>query len=196
MRPHGKMILVNLDIQHELQLLPATLGAAPPEDDPAKAGQAPLQILSKQGRMVMRLTASVDALTTRHDALAQQLTERNEEFERLEQRYDAAQRQAQQASMAAIQILDALDWAHGALSASNDPRAKDLEAAQRDSLRRLAAAGINEIPCEGEIDGKLHEAMESVATEDVSRYHIVRVIRRGFQSGTEILRRAGVVTAM
>jgi len=35
-----------------------------------------------------------------------------------------------------------------------------------------------------------------VATEDVSRYHIVRVIRRGFQSGTEILRRAGVVTAM
>lgn len=190
------MILVNLDIQHELQLLPATLGAAPPEDDPAKAGQAPLQILSKQGRMVMRLTASVDALTTRHDTLAQQLTERNEEFERLEQRYEAAQRQAQQASMAAIQILDALDWAHGALSAVGDPRAKELEAAQRDSLRRLAAAGINEIPCEGEIDGKLHEAMETVTSEDVPRYHIVRVIRRGFQSGTEILRRAGVVTAM
>lgn len=109
--------------------------------------------------------------------------------------------QTRKIALEAIRLMDALDWVHEALSTRGDVVAdlsRELASAQRDCLRRLASVGIEEIPAVGRIDVHLHEGMDVAAPDTaggVPQYHIVRVVRRGWRSGAEILRRASVVTA-
>jgi molecular chaperone GrpE (heat shock protein) len=110
------------------------------------------------------------------------------------------QEQTRKIALEAIRLMDVLDWTQAALRTRGEAAADlvpEVASAQRDCLRRLAAVGITEIPCQGMMDGRLHEGLETVpeAEATVPRYHIVRMVRRGWQCGADILRRAGVVTA-
>ena len=72
--------------------------------------------------------------------------------------------------------------------------------ARRDGLRRLAGVGVSEIPASAgtPFDGRLHDAVESRPAPDGSpakQYEILAVVRPGYQRGTDVLRRASVVTA-
>jgi molecular chaperone GrpE (heat shock protein) len=106
-----------------------------------------------------------------------------------------AERRARQVALEAIHLMDALDWVQGALTARGDALAREVALAQRDCLRRLAAVGVTEIPCDGLMDGRLHEGVDTADGSGKPQYHIISVVRRGYQCGPEVLRRAEVVTA-
>jgi len=181
------------DIQREIAALPA-LTADAPEGDGAEA-VSPLQIVSKQGRLILRLSAATEAMEARYRELSGQLDERDRRIADLGEAKRDAERRARQVALEAIHLMDALDWIQGALMARGDALARDAALAQRDCLRRLAAVGVTEIPCDGLMDGRLHEGLDTVDGSGKPQYHIVSVVRRGYQCGPEVLRRAEVVTA-
>jgi molecular chaperone GrpE (heat shock protein) len=170
-----------------------------------------------------RSAATIAALEARCQALAAEVRDREaihalqiqkqkQEIQDRETRlfrltYDLAQAQREghentrKIALEAIRLMDALDWVQEALTARGaavKDLSRELASAQRDCLRRLAAAGIEEIPATGRMDGHLHEGLEVVpadAAGGVPKYDIVRVLRRGWKQGAEVLRRAGVATA-
>ncbi len=182
------------DIAEELARLPAlTL----PGSDGAAATATPLGIVSKQGRLLLRLGAATEALDSRYGFLAEQIAAQDARLTRAEDARRDAEIRSRQAALTAIQIMDALDWVHDRLlSLDLAEAAQETDAARLDCLRRLAGAGISEIPAQDVFDGRLHEGLETASSQDIPTYHIVRVVRRGFQIGPDILRRAGVVTAL
>lgn len=205
------------DIRREIEALPDLSVEGAPEKESA-AEFSPLQVISRQGRLILRLTASTEALDARYKelaermreqaaALAQQeaeLRERDARVKRLIAEAEEARREGQQegqeqarrVALEAIRMMDALDWAQDALDARGEEAlSREFASARRDCVRRLTAIGITEVPCEGMMDGRLHEGLETLETNSVPRYHIVRVLRRGWQCGPDVLRRAGVVTA-
>ena len=185
-----------MDIQREIAALPALVFE--PGDDTAETagGNALPQILSKHGRLILRMSAAVESLDQRYEKLARQLEERDRRIETLTDACQTAEREAEQIAQAAIHLMDALDWVHDALTEKGQNNfSYEVEAARRDCLRRLAAVGVSEVPCVGQMDGRLHDGLDTVADAPVPKYHIVQIVRRGFQRGTQILRRAGVVTA-
>jgi molecular chaperone GrpE (heat shock protein) len=185
-----------LNIQEEIRRLPLLSQTKATSGNTGENGVSPLQIVSKQGRLIMRLSASSEALNQRYEELVKQQTERGERMVKLEDACHEAERRAKQVSLTAIQLMDALDWVHEALLQNGQETfARDVEAAQKDCLRRLASVGITEIAATGLFDGSFHEGLDTEASSEGPKYHIVKVIRRGFQNGAEILRRAGVVTA-
>lgn len=191
-----RILLIIMDIQRELDRLPARLDLPAPPDTPAAPDAAPLSVLARQGRNLMKLGMATETLTTQIAALSGHLTERDAQIEILQ---DTAKRQARQeldTAKAAIHLMDALDWIHDSLRQNGQADfADEVAVALRDCLRTLASVGINEIPAEGLLDGRLHEALDTVESDTVPRYHIVRIVRRGYQRGTEILRPAEVITA-
>jgi len=190
------VIHLALNVQEEIQRLPLLGGAKETGEQAPEAGISPLQIVSKQGRLIMRLSASTEALDQRYQELIRQQAERDEHVGKLEDARGTAERQVKQVSLAAIQLMDALDWVHASLlQQGQNIFALDVEAAQKDCLRRLSDVGITEIGAEGLFDGRLHEGLDTQVSADVPQYHIVKVLRRGFQNGPEILRRTSVVTS-
>lgn len=188
------------DIQREIAALPPTLSVEGVEaaEANAPAGNAALQIVARQGRLILKLSAAAESLEARYHALAEQTQAQNERVNALSEEARQAQKRTRQVSLEAIRLMDALDWVGEALEArGQDALLSPLRSAQRDCLRRLASAGITEIPCAGQLDGHLHEAVGTgkAADEDTPRYHIVSVVQRGYQCGPDILRRAKVVTA-
>lgn len=182
-----------MDIQREIAALPALVfEGAVEESEPA----SPLQIVSKQGRLLLRLSASAEALDRQYATLVARMAERDARLEAQDDARRAAERQTRQTALAAIRLMDALDWVYDALAQRDQQAlARDVDAARRDCLRRLASVGVSEIPCQGMMDPTLHEGLATAATDETPRYHIVRVDRRGFQCGPDVLRRAGVTTA-
>lgn len=182
-----------LDIAKELASLPALSLPTSEAGVPA----SPLGIVSKQGRLLLRLGAATEALDSRYSALADLSAAQETRLASAENARIDAEASARQTALVAIQIMDALDWIYDRLlSLGLAEAAQEVEAARRDCLRRLAGVGISEIPAQDAFDGRLHEGLETAKAEGVSVYHIVRVARRGFQCGPDILRRAGVVTAL
>lgn len=187
-----------IDIQREIAALPTLAGDADPNAVPDHDALSPLQIVAKQGRLLVRLSASADALEARYRELSRQLDTRNAQSDAMAQAQKTAQKETRQMALVCIHLMDALDWVRTALEAQGAASlAREVAAAERDCLRRLAAIGVTEIPCQGLMDAKLHEGVDTVllSAGDVPRYHIVKTIRRGFQAGPEVLRRASVVTA-
>jgi molecular chaperone GrpE (heat shock protein) len=183
------------ELQREIAALP-TLSVEPSDEKAVTTEETtPLQLVSKQGRLILRLSAATEAMEARYKELAARLSERDERVEELTAARREAEKRARQVAQEAIHLMDALDWVQSALAAQGHPLAKELVSAQRDCLNRLAALGITEVPGEGMVDGRLHEGVDKVESSDVPQYHIVSVVRRGFQWGTEILRRAEVITA-
>jgi len=156
---------------------------------------SPLQVISRQGRLILKLSATAESLDARYKELSERQRAQEARLEAAEEEARAAKRQARQAALEAVRLMDALDWVQEALTARGLPLAGDVASAQRDCLGRLAALGLTEVPANGLMDGRLHEGLEAVETDAVPQYHIVRVLRRGWQMGPDVLRRAGVVTA-
>ena len=184
---------MGLNIQEELLRLPVLTAVGVSYAPPVNF----LQIVSRQGRLLMKLSASAESLDRRYENLALQIVEREKDLEEAIQEKKDAQHSARQIALSAIQLMDALDWVHDSLkNLGQETFARDVEAAQRDCLRRLAGVGVTEIFVTGVFDGRFHEGVETVSAPNVPQYHIVRAVRRGFQLGLDILRRADVVTAL
>lgn len=189
------------DIQREIAALPATLPAVSERDGDAVSPSGPLQVVSKQGRLILRLSAALEGLEARVRDLTEEARTRRREAEETSDTLRAAERRLRQTALECVHLMDALDWIFEATRARGDERlAGQIVSAQRDCLRRLAAVGITEIPASrgAVMDGRLHEGLEAVPAApengDVPRYHIVELVRRGYQCGTDVLRRAEVKT--
>lgn len=185
------------DLRREIDALPELRVAGEGEgvSVPAPAAATPLQVISRQGRLILKLSAAAESLDARYKELSERGRAQEARLEAAEEAARAARSQARQAALEAIRLMDALDWVQTALAGAGHPLAAEVASAQRDCLRRLAALGLTEVPAEGPMDGRLHEGLEAVETDAVPQYHIVRVLRRGWQMGPDVLRRAGVVTA-
>jgi molecular chaperone GrpE (heat shock protein) len=186
------------DIQREIAALPELTADALPAGSGTEGGgeaTSPLQIVSKQGRLILRLSAATEAMEARYRELSGQLEERDRRLAESSEAKREAERRARQMALEAIHLMDALDWVQGALVARGDALACDVLLAQRDCARRLAAVGVTEIPCDGLMDGRLHEGVDTAEDTGKPQYHIVSVVRRGYQCGPEVLRRAEVITA-
>jgi len=188
------------DIQREIAALPTAL---PNSGDVAaeEPGAGPLQIVSKQGRLILRLSAAMEGLDSRIKQLAEESKTADARAEATADSLRNCERRARQMALECVHLMDALDWVHEATVVRGDgAMAAQIRSAQRDCLRRLAAVGITEIPAVrgGVMDGRLHEGLEAVPASaenaDVPQYHILELVRRGYQSGTDVLRRADVKT--
>jgi molecular chaperone GrpE (heat shock protein) len=186
------------DIQREIAALPKLTAEVLPDGSGSEGGGeavSPLQIVSKQGRLILRLSAATEAMEARYRELSAQLDERDQRIAKLGEAKRDAERRVRQVALEAIHLMDALDWVHGALAARSDALAHDVLLAQRDCARRLVAVGVTEIPCDGLMDGRLHEGVDTAEDTGKPRYYIVSVVRRGYQCGPDVLRRAEVITA-
>jgi molecular chaperone GrpE (heat shock protein) len=158
------------------------------------------EAVSRQGRTVLRLAAAVEGLTGQSAALERwvrdTLTLARARERELEDSLAVSRQETRLVALEAIRVLDALEWACAAAKNRKDAEAlEQFESARKDCVRRLSAAGITEIPAEGELDGRLHEGIGTKRSRRVPQYHIVNIVRRGWQRGGEVLRRAQVETA-
>lgn len=184
-----------MDIQAEIAALPHLVLPAT-ETQTSTDNTQPLQIISRQGRIIMRMGASIENVEQRLLDHQRQLDERDRRIGALEDMEFEARRKARNAALAAIHIMDAQDWVYESLiSQGQTAFAAEVQASLKDCLNKLAAAGIVAVPCEGEVDGRIHEVIETVEEEGTPPHHIARVHRRGYLYGTEVLRPAQVATA-
>lgn len=192
------------EIRAEIERLPRTLNPENGEDDtpssplrqPSGPGSTPLDVVSRQGRLLMRLTASSESVDGRIKELVRVAEKQAAEAETLRGERRRAEERARHFTLETIRLIDTLDRLQAALAAKEDPLADEAASAQRDAARRLTALGVTEIPCVGTSDGRLHESVDTVpAPPGTMRYTILSVVRRGWQSGADILRRACVITA-
>ncbi|GAB4468177.1 MAG: hypothetical protein OHK0029_40420 [Armatimonadaceae bacterium] len=198
------------EIQKEIAALPmlipadgdSTSGEGTAAARPEKNLATPLEIVSRQGRLLLRLAAATETLEQRYHELEQRywdlgnrLSERNAQVDVIEGARRDAERKTRQMALEAIRLLDTLDWVMMALQTREDGLEQQVASAQKECLRRLAGVGITEIAAEGLPDGRLHESVDTLSTDEVPQYHIVSVVRRGYQYGPEVLRRAEVITA-
>jgi|GEM_PF-2333969 molecular chaperone GrpE (heat shock protein) len=191
------------EIQHEIAMLPRLM--APKEKGAEEKGASqtpstnktntPLEIVARQGRLIMRLSASLEGMEARQRELAESVRERNAQAHAETESRKETERRLRQMALETIRLMDMLDWVHISLTARENPFAQEVFSAQRECLRRLASIGITEIPVQGEPDGRLHETVDTMVADSFPQYHIVSVVRRGYQYGAEILRRAEVITA-
>ena len=191
------------DIQREIAALPPTL--SPPltalgsEAIPGTNGS--LKVVSKQGRLILRLAAAVEGLEARTRELADEAKTHRKQAEEAAEALRLSERRERLMALEAIHLMDALDWAGEATGArGEDKLAREILSAQRDCLRRLAVLGVTEIgAARGAVmDGRLHEGLDSTPAgddnADVPQYHILSLVRRGYQLGPDVLRLAGVTT--
>jgi hypothetical protein len=183
-----------LDIQKEVARLPELVYAGAGETEAAEP--SPMQMVSKLGRNIMRVSLSAEALDKRYTELSEQLKERDERIHALADGKQAAEREARAAAMAAIHVMDALDWLSETATEHGDRELiRSVHAAQRDCLRKLAAAGLSEIPADGPFDGALHESIDTAQMEGrpgatISSKSCGAAFKRGGDSAAR-----GVVTA-
>jgi molecular chaperone GrpE (heat shock protein) len=180
-----RRIGVPLGIAHEVNELPSLLfnEEARPLSEPN-----PMQIVARQGKQILKLNAT-------YNELAKQIGEQNSRLDEASDENQVLRRRVQQSAETLIHLVDALEWTQEVLQKRNDPLAPEVESALRDGLRRLANLGISEIPTSGKFDGNLHEGVGTVPiTDQTPAYNVVSVVRRGYQMGPDILRRAEVIT--
>ncbi|MBC8137037.1 MAG: nucleotide exchange factor GrpE [Fibrella sp.] len=195
------------DLPTDLQTLRERIAALPEklrvegDDDngtDVSKTDGPLHVIARQGRLILRLTAAVEATETRlktQEEMGASLATAQTAAAQAEEETRRVLRET------ALPLMDALDFAATAASTSGDAAlANAIAGARRDGLRRLAGVGISEIPATSGtlFDGRLHEAVESRPAppgSSIAQYAILAVVRPGYQRGTDILRRATVITA-
>lgn len=191
-------------IRRAIAALPEQLRVAGDEEETPAANRTdgPLAVIARQGRLILRLSAATEAMEGRLKTLVEnQAQEQQALREAREATHQAEAMTRQIVREAVLPLMDALEWAQEVAATRNDRALIDsLAAAARDGLRRLSAAGITEIPAPigGTFDGRLHEAVEAQAAplgSGIARYAVLAVVRRGYQRGTEVIRRTTVITA-
>lgn len=184
-------------LREQIAALPARLQVSGDEGAETVASDAPLAIIARQGRLILRLTAAVEGLESR--LKSQEGTRSVADWE--SELAIAKEEAGRVLREAVLPLMDALDFAAQTAQAREDGGlSAALSAARRDGLRRLAVVGVSEIPAQTgtPFDGRLHEAVESRPVPDgasVKRYEILSVVRPGYQQGAEVLRRTTVITA-
>ena len=107
----------------------------------------------------------------------------------------AAQAGRREALLPLLDVLDALEQALGAGSSDADFY-RGVDAIRRLFVSALRNVGAEPIPALGQVfDPTLHDAMATVASENVSPGTIIREERSGWRLGGELLRPAQVVVA-
>ena len=194
------------DLPTNLQALRERIAALPEklrvegddENTSVPKNEGPLSVIARQGRLILRLTAAVEATEARLK------TQEESRAEIMDAQTLAGQAQEETRRVlreTALPLMDALDFAATAATTHGDTvLANAIAGARRDGLRRLAGVGIGEIPATigSPFDGRLHEAVESRPAppgSPIPQYAILAVVRPGYQRGTDILRRTTVITA-
>ncbi|MBC8141975.1 MAG: nucleotide exchange factor GrpE [Armatimonadetes bacterium] len=183
-------------LREQIAALPARLQVAGDEEG-VSASDAPLAIIARQGRLILRLTAAVEGMEAKLRTQENTRSVADWETELAIAREEAGRVLRE----AALPLMDALEFAAQTAQEREDGGlAAALSAARRDGLRRLAIFGVSEIPASvgTAFDGRLHEAVETRPIPNgssINRYEIVSVVRPGYQQGTEVLRRTTVITA-
>lgn len=194
------------DLPTDLQALRERIAALPERlrlegDEESTAdpkNEGPLGVVARQGRLILRLTAAVEATEARLRTQEEMRAEIATAQAVVAQAQEETRRVLREA---VLPLMDALDFAGTAANTHGDTAvASSIAGARRDGLRRLAGIGVAEIPAAvgSPFDGRLHEAVESRPAppgSSVAQYTILAVVRPGYQRGTDILRRANVVTA-
>lgn len=185
-------------LRERIAALPEKLRVEGDEGTEVSPGEGPLSVIARQGRLILRLTAAVEATEARLKKQEETRTELTTAEALAVQAQEETRRVLRET---ALPLMDALDFAATAASTHGDNAlATAIAGARRDGLRRLAGVGISEIPATvgSPFDGRLHEAVESrpaPPSSAIPQYAILAVIRPGYQRGTDILRRTMVVTA-
>jgi molecular chaperone GrpE (heat shock protein) len=186
-------------LRERIAALPERLRVEGDEEDAAAASKTdgPLSVIARQGRLILRLTAAVEATEARLRSQEEVRAELAAAQTLVAQAQEETRRVLRET---ALPLMDALDFAATAADTQGDRAlANAITGARRDGLRRLSAVGISEIPASvgSPFDGRLHEAVESRPAPpgtSIPRYAILAVVRPGYQRGTDILRRATVIT--
>jgi len=182
-------------IRERIAALPERLQVEGEESTDSK-NEGPLAVIARQGRLILRLTAAVEAMESR---VKDQEGARQEAVVARSAADDAGEETRRVLREVALPLMDALDFAAETAATRGDAGLSDaLAGARRDGLRRLATVGVARIPATPgtPFDGRLHEAVETrPAPPGMDRYVILAVVRPGYQRGTEILRSATVITS-
>jgi molecular chaperone GrpE len=122
------------------------------------------------------------------------------DFDNFRRRAACEQEKARQegrkaALLPALAVFDTLERALAAGS-SDEVFYEGVVATQRQLLDALREAGAEPVAAVGRaFDPRVHEAVETVASDDLRPGTIVREVRRGWRLGNELLRPAQVVVA-
>lgn len=96
-----------------------------------------------------------------------------------------------------IEVLDDIELA---LKNAGDESAADwaqgIELIHRKMMGVLEKEGVTPVPCDGEFDPMVHEAVSSEPNPEVEPGHIIEVLQQGYQLGNRTLRPARVRVAI
>ena len=138
-----------------------------------------------------------EELAREHDALLRALADFDNYRRRVERDQASAGRRGQREII--VPLLDVLDDFQRALAHVHDAApslAQGLQAIQRRLLSLLGAAGVTRFESVGEpFDPRFHDAIGTVAAQEVSSGHIAEVLQDGYVWGEEVLRPARVRVA-
>ena len=96
-----------------------------------------------------------------------------------------------------IEVLDDIELAlKNAGEDSAAEWAKGIELIHRKMLGTLEKEGVIPVPCDGEFDPMVHEAVSSEPNPDTESGHIIEVLQQGYQLGNRTLRPARVRVAL
>jgi hypothetical protein len=105
------------DLRREIDALPELRVGGEGENAAPPVPVSPLQVISRQGRLILKLSASAESLDARYKELSERQRTQEARLEAAEEEARAAKRQARQTALEAVRLMDALDWVQEALTA-------------------------------------------------------------------------------
>lgn len=173
-----------------------------PADDPAAVQEeldpATQALLDARDRLVEER----ERLSQERDSLLDQLKRKQAEFENYRKRTEREQREfSDLAAMNVVrQVLPVMDALERALTTGNESAGEfrtGIEHIARQMWGTLTRLGVEPIPAQGgKFDPHLHEAIETVATEEHEDHTVLEEYQRGYRFKGKLLRPAMVNVAV
>lgn len=138
-----------------------------------------------------------EELRREHDALLRSLADFENYRRRMErEQANAARRGKREIILPLLDVLDDFERALAHASDAPPALAQGLQAVQRKLLGLLAAEGVSRLDSVGQqFDPRLHDAMGTVASEELAPGSIAEVLQHGYLCGEEVVRPARVRVA-
>jgi molecular chaperone GrpE len=132
-----------------------------------------------------------------HDALLRALADFENYRRRVERDQDgAARRGKREVILPLLEVLDDFERALEHLPNASSAMAAGVQALHRKLLGLLAAQGVSRFDSVGEeFDPRVHEALGTVATDDVAPGTVAETLQHGYRWNDEVLRPARVRVA-
>jgi molecular chaperone GrpE len=136
-------------------------------------------------------------LRREHDALLRALADFENYRRRMEREQDgAARRGKREVILPLLEVVDDFERALEHLPNAPPAMAAGVQALHRKLLGLLAAQGVSRFDSVGEdFDPRAHEALGTVATDDVSPGMVAETLQHGYRWNDEVLRPARVRVA-